>query len=335
MQSLLKICRLSTSKKKYGGVIYELMIDEVFATNYQLDEFTFKLKGFLRLFEVPLYFLHQYKFTNKDNSILIRTFQSAFFSFKNPRRGITIIYHVDASHSPVLSYFFQKLNEWIFFSRKNYNENIVVIAEYWRDFFLKKGYKNIHLIYCGYDLEKYYVSDEQVKTFKNKYKIENRKIIYIGNRLRKKGADLVYNQLKDQFKNYLFVTTGETDLDIPTMHLKLSFEEYLILLKSSELVITMSQFLEGWNRVAHEAMLLGTPVVGSGAGGMKELLLNGQQLVCENISELNDKVSFALINRDLLSKKGFAYASKFSKEKFKNDWTNLITKISKNSSEEN
>ena len=65
--------------------------------------------------------------------------------------------------------------------------------------------------------------------------------------------------------------------------MKLSFQEYLILLKASTVVLTMSLFKEGWCRVAHEALLLGTPVIGSGAGGMTEVLAQGGGIICERL----------------------------------------------------
>ena len=68
--------------------------------------------------------------------------------------------------------------------------------------------------------------------------------------------------------------------------MKLSFQEYLILLKASTVVLTMSLFKEGWCRVAHEALLLGTPVIGSGAGGMTEVLAQGGGLSCERAENL-------------------------------------------------
>ena len=58
----------------------------------------------------------------------------------------------------------------------------------------------------------------------------------------------------------------------------------------------MSKFLEGWNRTAHEAMLCRTPVIGSGTGGMRELLLGGQQIICEDIKTLPEIVDYAIKN---------------------------------------
>ena len=74
-----------------------------------------------------------------------------------------------------------------------------------------------------------------------------------------------------------------------------SFGDYLKLLKASWVVLTMSKFKEGWCRTAHEAMLLKTPVIGSGTGGMRELLENGKQIVCPEFDNLREKVKYLFV----------------------------------------
>ena len=54
--------------------------------------------------------------------------------------------------------------------------------------------------------------------------------------------------------------------------INVTFEEYNVLLKNAKGTICMSEFKEGWCRVLHEAAIHGTPILGSGLGGMKELL---------------------------------------------------------------
>ena len=66
-------------------------------------------------------------------------------------------------------------------------------------------------------------------------------------------------------------------INIPVVNLSLNYKEYLCLLKASSVVVTMSKFKEGWCLTAHEAMLCKTPVIGSGKGGMRELLEGGNK----------------------------------------------------------
>jgi len=94
--------------------------------------------------------------------------------------------------------------------------------------------------------------------------------------------------------------------------------------------LTMSKFKEGWCRTAHEAMLCKTPVIGSGLGGMRELLKGGGQSICENSRGLKNQVEFLLLNprkAAIIGQGGCNFAKNFTKEKFNKDWINLINKI--------
>ena len=71
-----------------------------------------------------------------------------------------------------------------------------------------------------------------------------------------------------------------------------SFSEYNHLLKNARLAVAMSTFKEGWCRVLHESAIHGTPILGSGLGGMRELL---------NISSVRPS-SFESLKNDVIEK---------------------------------
>jgi glycosyltransferase involved in cell wall biosynthesis len=317
--------RFSTSKKGYGGNIYETMVDRALEKTFDHEVISnpTRFHGALRLFEAPVLLLRWFQFAARTDSFLIRSYQTAFFDYK--ANGLTIVHHIDATHSRALAWFYQKLLETIFFHRHRVDEPIVVVAQYWKNFLADRGYRNLHLIYQGYSLQEYDISDAEIEKFRRRYDLDGKKIIYIGNPQRKKGADLCYEALKNS--EYTLVTSGVRELQLPCLHLDLSFRDYLCLLRSSEVVLTMSQFREGWNRVAHEAMLVGTPVVGSGMGGMRELLLGGRQLICESSTEIAAFVDCAIENRDKFGMDGRRFARQFSVEKFESDWQNLVARL--------
>jgi glycosyltransferase involved in cell wall biosynthesis len=92
----------------------------------------------------------------------------------------------------------------------------------------------------------------------------------------------------------------------------------------------MSKFREGWCRTAHEAMLCKTPVIGSGLGGMQELLVGGKQIICQDFKNLKKEVKYLLDNPNvskIIGENGYAFAKDFTLEKFKENWLNLIKKI--------
>ncbi len=323
----MKIVRVATSGKGYGGNIYEQYIDRVFADNsdYKVVQYQFKLKKFWRVLELPLFIYFCWSYSRNDDFFVIRNFNTSFFPFKNTKNGVTLIYHIDETGSGFLVSIFQKFLEKAFFIRKDYNETVVVIAEYWRQFFLNLNYKNVELIYCPYDIEKYdEITKDQVEEFKKRNNLEGKPIVYLGNPQIKKGFLDAYESTKN-FDAHL-VCTGEGELKSLARHLKLSFKDYLILLKASDLVLTMSIFKEGWCRVAHEAMLLGTPVIGSGLGGMGELLMGAGGKVCNDKNLLGQLVIDHLqgkknpsLNQD--------YLRQFTFEKYKQDWSKILIKM--------
>jgi glycosyltransferase involved in cell wall biosynthesis len=322
---MIRTARLATSKSRYGGSIYEYMVDGALAATGQHDVVTGspRSRGPLRILELPLLLARWYRFAKRRDATLVRTQYTSLFDYAD--RGVTIFFHVDPSQSRALVRLFESLVAWRFFSRRQFDEPVVVIAEYWRDYLVAKGYRNVHLIHCGFRLDDYSVTPDQVADFRERYGFGDERIVYIGNPQRKKGADLCYAALKDS--SYTLVTSGVRDLEIPVRHLDLPFRDYLCLLSASDAVLTMSRFQEGWNRVAHEAMLLGTPVVGSGLGGMRELLEGGGQLICEDFTRLPEFVEQAIRERDLRRGRALEFARSFSTERFERQWQTLVARV--------
>jgi glycosyltransferase involved in cell wall biosynthesis len=201
---------------------------------------------------------------------------------------------------------------------------IITISKYWQNHFLKRGYPNVYLIYNGFDLNEFQFEEQEVLEFRRKFRLEDKPILYMGNCQRIKGVAEVYERLK-KLDVYL-VTSGRKEVDIPTLNLNLDYHDYLLLLRSSSVVITMSKFMEGWNRTAHEAMLCKTPVIGSGLGGMKELLEGGRQIICDDFEHLEEKVHFALDHPEIVEM-GFEFANQFTTKKFNESWLSVVERV--------
>jgi glycosyltransferase involved in cell wall biosynthesis len=201
-------------------------------------------------------------------------------------------------------------------------DHVVVIAKYWENYMNERGVHNVKVIYHGLDLMDFQFPVSEIEEFKKKYNLSEKPIIYLGNCQEGKGVQEAYECLKDL--PYHLVTSGKKELEIPARHLELAYREYLLLLKSASVVLTMSKFLEGWNITAHEAMLCRTPVIGSGTGGMRELLEGGNQIICEDFTQLSESVDHALKNRDRLGNDGHIFAKSLDFERFQNEWINLV-----------
>jgi len=251
--------------------------------------------------------------------------------FPIPRRHdkkVAIIHHIDNSASPVLLKILLVFAERIFYKNIKKFDLVVTVSEYWRQYFLSIGCKNVVKIYNSFDLESFNITDSDVDAFRNKFNLIGKKIVYIGNCQKAKGVVESYQSLKDL--DIFLVTSGERKVNIGAINLNLSYHDYLCLLKASSIVVTMSKFKEGWCRTAHEAMLLRKPVIGSGVGGMKELLESGKQIVCADFNELSNKVEYLLNNPAAMEKMGhdgYEYARNFTQEKFDKEWLNLFKNL--------
>ncbi|MDD3598359.1 glycosyltransferase, partial [Sulfuricurvum sp.] len=134
-------------------------------------------------------------------------------------------------------------------------------------------------------------------------------------------TDKVHEKLKGLDAH--LVTSGISQIHLPSINLELPFKQYIMLLQASSVVVLMSQIQEGWNRVAHEAILCRTPVIGSGSGGMKELLTKSGQHICEDWSQLG-KMVLSVLQNPPESEAGYEYAKQFSVNQYKRSWIKLI-----------
>lgn len=320
------------SIKKYGGNIYTDRVKEALKGDFDVETIAITAKhlGNHRYLKFIEFFYNLCKLKGEKN-LWIRDFYSTIsMSFdKTKGKNMALLFHIDFSGFPVISRPFLCFMERFFLYRDLKKADfIVTISEYWKNFFVKKGYKNVYKIYCGFDLNNFDITEKEISEFKKKYKIEGKPIIYLGNCQKAKGVVESYNTLKDL--DVYLVTSGRRQAKIPAINFDLDYKEYLMLLKASSIAVTMSKFKEGWCMTAHEAMLCKTPVIGSGLGGMRELLDGGKQIVCQDFKKLRGEAEYLLKHSDDRNKMGadgYNFAQDFTLEKFKKDWVNLINRM--------
>lgn len=266
-----------------------------------------------------------YNHKKEENNLELHNISSLYFSSTIGKNSISLIPHIDNSikiRGIIKNLIFQILEKNLY---KNLLKSsaIVTISNYWKTFLESKGSNNVRIIYVCFDFKLYQRNLKEIEDFKKKYNL-NGEIIYIGNCQKSKGVYDVFNQLKNS--EYTLVTSGEKRCNLPVMNLNLPYYDYISLLHAARLTITMSLFKEGWCRVAHESMLCGTPVIGSGKGGMSELLEGGKQIICQDISKLPDYIKIILDNESYYKKNAIRYArqDKFHPETFAKQWINLI-----------
>lgn len=306
----------------FGGKAYEKQLLNFLMKNYDVEEVyphSNRSNEMLRWIE-EIYKLSRLKL---EKNLFIRDFYSSAVIGRTDGLNLSIIHHIDTidKEHPFLN----KLLEKRFYKNLDRIDIVVTVSNFWKRHFEEKGHQNVKVIYNGFDLKEFEIGEEEVENFKKKYGLEGKPIIYLGNARPGKGVAEAYQELKN--RDAYLVTSGEERVKTPAINLNLNHREYLTLLKASSVVIAVSKFKEGWNRTVHEAMLCKTPVVGSGKGGMRELLEGEKQIICEDISKLNDLVDTAMENREELGEKGYNFAKEFTIERFEKEWGKLLEEI--------
>lgn len=320
----MKILRIKTSASRYGGNVYEEYMYRFLSDEMDVEETcpADVKQGTNRILSVVRFIFRLFQIASYQKaSIQIRAMETALFLPKKPIKNIIIAHHVDHRYSSLLSASLQILT---FYYLKWFRDRVAVlvtVSHYWKDFFESLGFQNVIVIYNPFDLNSFIRSSQEIEAFKLKYNLTKKPIIYIGNAQKKKGVDKAYEALKNIDAH--IITSGKPQIKTDAINLDISYEEYITLLHASDVVLTMSQFKEGWNRTAHEAMLCKTPVIGSGLGGMSELLIGGKQLICQDFSELPEHISLCMKEKSI-GENGYTYASQFTLELFENSWKSLL-----------
>ncbi len=311
-------------KKAYGETVYTGMAQTVLSGRHDLERINVGLDHFNK-FLYPMILYRLFRVSGKKE-IWIRGFDSILMMPFDGAEGknIALIFHVDQSFQPIYFQPLWSMLENVFYRHLKKADLIVTISKYWQNHFLERGYPRVDLIYNAFDADRFCFEPDEVEEFKKRFRLEGKPIVYLGNCQRIKGVVEAYERLKDMEVH--LVTSGRREVDLPTLNLNLSYREYLLLLRSSSVVIALSKFKEGWNRTAHEAMLCKTPVIGSGLGGMRELLEGGGQIVCEDVGDLRERVRYVLGHPER-GEAGYRFAKQFTVKRFEEQWLNLVKRV--------
>lgn len=312
------VTKIDLNNKVYGGRVYENQVIDLLKEDFAFKR-VFLLKYKFKLLNIPwmLYLFIKYRFFYKGTLFLSN--QTTWFAGRRSH-NIVVIHHLDSSYSNGLSSIYQRFCERALYRNRENFARIVTVAECWKRQLEKDGFHNVTVIYNSFDVNLYAFTENDKKNFRIKYGFTNKPLIYLGNCQKKKGVIEAYNALHNI--DAYFVTSGTKDVDLPIPNLQLSYSEYRLLLASSDIVITMSLFKEGWNRTAHEAILCGTPIIGSGTGGMKELLESSGQIVCGSFEDLSITVE-KLLKSPILIKDNFVRNCNL--EYFKKKWIKVLS----------
>lgn len=308
-----------------GGNAYDVQAMNVLAEKYALsvgDDAVLK-KG-----ESLLTYWNRVRKIKPAEDVIIMEPYPIVFGKRHPGKiYIGMIHHVDdhlGSSTIKHKWFFNRLKK-----RLRELDMVVTVSSYWKNYLESIGCNRVHVIYNSFDANEFSHTEDELKKFRRQYNLpENKPVLYIGNASRQKGVYDVYEALKNH--DYYLVMTGATNqaADLPVHYLNLERKEYQLLLAAAAAVLCMSKMVEGWNRIAHEALLSRTPVIGSGSGGMKELLDGAGQLT-SSPANLAEAVENTLRHKERFTQSGFEYASRFDLNYFSAEWNGLIQSVLK------
>lgn len=316
------IVKIDLNNKRYGGRIYENQFINLLSDAYKFKR-VYLMRHPIKLLNIPwiLWVYIKYHFFYKGTVIL--TNHTTWIAGRRSK-NLVVVHHIDTSTSKGLSGLFQKICDKALLHYKSRFKITVTVASFWKKQLEDYGFANTHLIYNSFDPSLYSFTQEEIDDFKNHYDLKGKPIIYLGNCQKQKGVVEAFNSLKSIDAH--FVTSGIKDVEIAARHLNLNFRDYRLLLAASNLVVTMSSLTEGWNRTAHEAMLCGTPVIGSATGGMLELFEIGGGITCRDFSNLKN-LTLGILTRD--EKIDAPQLRRFDLNYFKEKWSEVLTTLLK------
>lgn len=198
---------------------------------------------------------------------------------------VLIWHHYDAKqkHS-----FFYHANVWLVINLLKLgmqNIKVVVVAKFWQQWLINKGVSkdNVIIIPNLFDVKSYrpYLAT-----------LKNNKLIYCGQYGVKQPAEMesFTTQLTEKGYTCFYTTPNENEVQkLPHAQvLSLSKHEYLTKVSSAAYTVCFSSINEGWNRVAHESLMVGTPVIGNTAGGLGDLLIMAEQHIVLNLNQAQE-----------------------------------------------
>lgn len=230
-----------------------------------------------------------------DVNILVSRYSLPAFlkSVFNKKKYILVFHYEDEKDGKS---FFLRLYFKLTFALINLvsNKNIAIltVAPYWQSYF-KRKLPNTEVLYFPN-----FISSDELKKVKS---VRSKMLIHLGQFSWKNHNDvfLLAATLKLKGFHCYFSTNNLSESG--------SFENYdvyadsrdgyLKRMASASYTIAFVSISEGWNRVAHESIILGTPVIGFDKGGLGDLLKESNSFLVDNIHEAIDIIISGKVHR--------------------------------------
>jgi len=198
----------------------------------------------------------------------------------------------------------------------------------------QNGIKNIIVIHNGLRLEEWQTSQEARKKFREKFQLNNKKVVFFGGRLHPfKGAEQIIKAMALVIKEVpdaILLVAGKKDAYASEM-MKLAAgyslpvvfadwllpEEIKVAYGESAVVVTPSIYLDPFPTINLEAMACGRPVVGTCFGGTPEVVVDNETGFIVNpfnLKIMSERIVTLLKNPALAEKMGQAGQQRIKEE---------------------
>lgn len=187
---------------------------------------------------------------------------------------------------------------------------IITVAPYWELFFKEKaGLPNVFYFPNLFDINAYSI-------YQN---IPKKKQIHCGQWSSKNDGEIfaLTHQLKALGYHCYFSTLHQYEvkqtIDFEVRYFE-KHSEYLNTMAQCQYTLALIKINEGWNRIAHESILVNTPVIGYNKGGLGNLLQESNSIIAANIDEVLAQITQSKqfdINQNFIAKYHLINAEKF------------------------
>lgn len=286
----MKIHYLSFGINKTGGYRHELFFGEQLKKNWSktIPNIEFKVFRLNRYFTnfIQHFYLFLWSFFKSNADINIVTSKLGLAAIlKNwiNKKLVYIVIHNDDENdgkSKILKKYYQLLFKLL--KKINHKRfQLVVVSSFWKKYFNDLGINNVVYFPNFFDTEKYL---KLRKVNKNPW-------INLGQFSSKNDAEIVRISRELSRKGfYCYFCTNDPLEARPhngsfEIIYFLNFQDYLEQVSLSHCTLALTIINEGWNRMAHESILLGTPVIGYNKGGLGDLLKESNSVIVKNADE--------------------------------------------------
>jgi glycosyltransferase involved in cell wall biosynthesis len=250
----------------------------------------------------------------------------------------------DKNNLSVINNFHYKVNAWNEFkiAQKRYNpfrniiirhylkyiDRIITTSQAMRNALNDNGIDKVEIIPHGAEANDWLIEEKFVSEFKNKFNLQNKRIILFGGRLSgaKGGVKIIeaIKKISESLPEVVLLMTGKSDdqtAGLMEFAKKMGIEdkliftnwlyrrEYKVALWASEIVVVPSICFDTFPTINLDAMACQRPVVATCFGGSPEIVqdgITGYIVNPNNVEMLAEKITDLLKNKDKAEKFGVA-----------------------------